>query len=1063
MVVSPAAAEQARAIKQALRNHRPKGGGRVADEYLVAVFQKLGLSSRQLLVEYRASRNGWLAAGIESDDFIDWIFETGAGAPGQLQRQVESIARQVASTEGGAHPRGPRAEGVVDDPGGSSVAKTLKGLDEEEASQLRQQKAFLLEEQRRDGPAGLGKHLDACCKQRGVVEAAGKQQDPQPLRKTRVFLIHHLTREVLATIEALRRLGATHITAQFCGYNKDAAKLYGPQLDTLPSEELRACKMSLTSEGEYLIDETLLKWVGSEFPSQALNEGFKGCGYLHCARALGSWLTLKMLAECKTIGEQLLVVEDGGYVAPLFNRGALTGDTVASFRAQHGIPVDPETDSILDPLLADALAPLVGTVEHTRNGYDKVQAVALEFGRLVKPMFTIAVSYVKTQVESWSVSTTCLNAIENAMMCCGAVLRARNVCVLGSRGNIGGCGVDMLCNRLEDPEEQLIGIDIKVGLDDDSTTRPVWLPSPYRQRTTAKRSGVREYRSFQDIPKEVRRGVDLIFGITGGRSQAAGGDSWEETLTVADVEFWLCEGASRQLWLASGSTKTKEFEVVMRWADEGAARGNVPCRGGAWLVWTEDLRDPLSNRDYGAVYTFRQGPAEKRLLVVCDWKPVNFLFYGVPTEDIDVILAQLLDVTLALRRNPGAPPEVHAVDYSPLATNGIVGSRGMLQDPLPLPLPGWMPAARAHRANLPVKPLPGTTGLLEGATPGERSRQRLYVRGLGMQPLSSEGGYFVETYRSEHAVGCPDRQGGMRSALTVIYYMISADMGGMNFLHYNKSDIVHFFIDGWPAEYTLVSPEGEVYVNVLGRDVARGQVPQLLCPSGWLKTARPAPGFDLSEEYHSEPFSLLCESVSPGFDFRDRHVPGPSEVRASFPALWERLAPFVSPDAEEHESVPAAKRTAEEAMAERVAGQLKGESSLEFIIHLARAAKWEHSLALGGGRYTPEEGETFVHAAPDMECMLVIANAFYRNVRAPFVLLKIALSKVTAPVVFEDPAIPTWLGLDPEEIDKLGWWQTLKHVGVPYICGDLNCDAVADVLPAPRGPDGDFREPPAAA
>ena len=70
-------------------------------------------------------------------------------------------------------------------------------------------------------------------------------------------------------------------------------------------------------------------------------------------------------------------------------------------------------------------------------------------------------------------------------------------------------------------------------------------------------------------------------------------------------------------------------------------------------------------------------------------------------------------------------------------------------------------------------------------------RKDIYAEKLRLIPLSEEGGYFMETYRSPSTttVNIPDREGKTRDVLTVIYYMISADLGGKNYWHKNKSEI----------------------------------------------------------------------------------------------------------------------------------------------------------------------------------------------------------------------------------------------------------------------------------
>ena len=44
-----------------------------------------------------------------------------------------------------------------------------------------------------------------------------------------------------------------------------------------------------------------------------------------------------------------------------------------------------------------------------------------------------------------------------------------------------------------------------------------------------------------------------------------------------------------------------------------------------------------------------------------------------------------------------------------------------------------------------------------------------------------------------------------------------------------------------------------------------------------------------------EPFTLISEEMSPGFDYRDRYVPGASEVKAKYPELWLKLEEYCAP------------------------------------------------------------------------------------------------------------------------------------------------------------------------
>lgn len=179
-------------------------------------------------------------------------------------------------------------------------------------------------------------------------------------------------------------------------------------------------------------------------------------------------------------------------------------------------------------------------------------------------------------------------------------------------------------------------------------------------------------------------------------------------------------------------------------------------------------------------------------------------------------------------------------------------------------------------------------------------RKDIYVDKLGLNPLPEGGGcqgYFAETYRSPETVQVEGREGNNRSIFTTIYYLMVPELGGKNFLHSNKSGNVHYFHDGWPAKYVLVSPEGKVEEYILGRDVAKGHVPQLRVPGGFFKG-----GKVLVEEKEyamfpgEAPFTLLSEQVVPGFDHRDYHVPGANEVRSMFPELWTTLEEYIAPE-----------------------------------------------------------------------------------------------------------------------------------------------------------------------
>lgn len=145
----------------------------------------------------------------------------------------------------------------------------------------------------------------------------------------------------------------------------------------------------------------------------------------------------------------------------------------------------------------------------------------------------------------------------------------------------------------------------------------------------------------------------------------------------------------------------------------------------------------------------------------------------------------------------------------------------------------------------------------------------------------TEGGYFVESYRSDIEIPT-HRAGSDRSILTSIYYLLTDDRP-INHWNRNQSDIMHYFQAGSAITYLLVSPSGELEKVKLGLDFAQGEVAQLLVPKCYWKAAVLETG----------EFGLLGESVAPGFDYRDLEIAQSDSFQALFPELWSELAPYV--------------------------------------------------------------------------------------------------------------------------------------------------------------------------
>lgn len=83
------------------------------------------------------------------------------------------------------------------------------------------------------------------------------------------------------------------------------------------------------------------------------------------------------------------------------------------------------------------------------------------------------------------------------------------------------------------------------------------------------------------------------------------------------------------------------------------------------------ILDPQSGIDQGGKVSFfvsKDGvEIEKTFFLLSDLSPINFLFYGVPTEGMDAIIGQLASVALGMadqsKNGRILPPGLYAVDH----------------------------------------------------------------------------------------------------------------------------------------------------------------------------------------------------------------------------------------------------------------------------------------------------------------------------------------------------------------------------------------------------------------
>jgi hypothetical protein len=464
------------------------------------------------------------------------------------------------------------------------------------------------------------------CLQRATTARTGAQ----PLHRTKVFLVHHMTAEIVGTIAALRRLGCRDLVVLFVTYAGEPPASYLDAVLDLPADEFRSLALVNVPtpghvEGHYRLSThySLL----DEAPAITAALQTRGDAYLPAMRAAAVVPFLRQLARAEAAGERLLLVEDGGYLAPVVQESLLCGRTVAEFAAALG-----HACADVRPL-ADLLRGRLGTtIEHTRNGFDRLAEVQARHGKLALPSFSIAISRLKRAVESREVAASILNAVETVLNADGRVLARRSALVLGCHGAIGSELVRALHARLDAPERQLFGVDLRAGAGD---------PCPCT-------------RTLAEVPGDRWLATELVLGVTG-----------DSLVGAAEAERWLLHGTPDTLVLASGSTKKVEFRGLMHWFD-GLQRAPSPdLQGHAVEVGVEELLDPRTARLYGHRWTFLFPATGRRrtILALAHLTPINFLFYGVATELIDEVLTQLVTLAVgALATAAAAPKALLAVD-----------------------------------------------------------------------------------------------------------------------------------------------------------------------------------------------------------------------------------------------------------------------------------------------------------------------------------------------------------------------------------------------------------------
>lgn len=495
---------------------------------------------------------------------------------------------------------------------------------------------------------------------------------PEPaFENTHILLIHHLTPEILALMRGLELQGISSLQTLFVRYNPHVPSSYREALLSLPEENFHSVALQKCSQGNFASDYFILSEYFSSLRTwqslkQILEE--EKLDFFKAMQLCAGQFFFRKAALIEQTNSKLLLIEDGGYLAPFINRLCLENKTVLEALTYYRFPASEiqlfSTNIDLSQPLKDWLKKIfIGSIEHTRNGYDALVDVNKTFNQLAFPACSIAVSDIKRFKEGKEVAVSIIHAVESILHILGFVLSSRNVLVLGSCGTIGVPLVYDLRQRLSG---HVLGVDVQIG---------------DKKFIVRDQEMIFEAHSIDDIPKETLYGCDLFIGVIG-----------RSILMPKTIEEILIHSKSPRLFFASGSTKQVEFTHLLDYLKKIQQMDEPLINDLPVILEEAEIRDVASNNYLGRCIrisvsesaqdtlclqskpsSYLNTPIQdkfvfwKEIYLLGDLMPINFYYSGVPTEIIDLVLSQLMEVSQGLSthyyQNRPLPDKVLAVDH----------------------------------------------------------------------------------------------------------------------------------------------------------------------------------------------------------------------------------------------------------------------------------------------------------------------------------------------------------------------------------------------------------------
>jgi S-adenosylhomocysteine hydrolase len=484
-------------------------------------------------------------------------------------------------------------------------------------------------------------------------------ENKNAFKNTKIFFIHHSTFEVLGTIKAIEEMGCFALHTFFIKYAGVIPGKYIEIILAMDKEKfqfhgLNRVKTIHNVEGYYSLSTDYSEIQNFSYLNVQLNE--RKLDFLHASRLSSGNMFMRDAIQCRISGHKLLLIEDGGYLTPLINTFCKEQKTLAEVLEYFAFPLNGEVNddhwisyyheisellknitdkNELNMQFEQWLSKIyLGSVEHTRNGFDNDMNVQKKFGELAFPTVSIAISNLKKGLEAGETSVSVIHSIGSILQGLGLVISSRRAIIIGGAGAIGSKSVAQLSNKLG--RKNVFCVDIAI---------------PENANEELKFQA----RSFSETPREILYETDLFLGYTG-----------KSVITEDNFQDLILKSKKEKLFFASGSTKTVEFANVFKYLNRLINAQNQRIGNRKISLEVDLIRDPLSDYLQGTKIriTFIDNKKFRDIFLLADGTPVNFLYFGIPTEIMDLVFLQLLKLSASfVNKTKKLPNKVLGLDH----------------------------------------------------------------------------------------------------------------------------------------------------------------------------------------------------------------------------------------------------------------------------------------------------------------------------------------------------------------------------------------------------------------